>query len=100
MHVGSEFTIERISYNKQTAVKVILPIKTKPINQRHSFDQTFGFIQNSQRWEAQGLANGLFAVDSFFLMSGLLVAFTKMRQLDQNNGFFNIKRFYFHRYIR
>lgn len=76
MHVGSEFTIERISYNKQTAVK------------------------NSQRWEAQGLANGLFAVDSFFLMSGLLVAFTKMRQLDQNNGFFNIKRFYFHRYIR
>lgn len=36
MHVGSEFTIERISYNKQTAVKVILPIKTQPINQRHS----------------------------------------------------------------
>ncbi|KAI9551729.1 hypothetical protein GHT06_022065 [Daphnia sinensis] len=76
MHVGSEFTIERISYNKQTAVK------------------------NSLRWEAQGLANGLFAVDSFFLMSGLLVAFTQMRQLDQNNGFFNIKRFYFHRYVR
>ncbi|XP_057379360.1 nose resistant to fluoxetine protein 6-like [Daphnia carinata] len=76
MHVGSEFTIERISYNKQTAVK------------------------NSLRWEVQGLANGLFAVDSFFLMSGLLVAFTQMRQLDQNNGFFNIKRFYFHRYIR
>ncbi|XP_046631169.1 nose resistant to fluoxetine protein 6-like isoform X3 [Daphnia pulicaria] len=76
MHVGSEFSIERMVYNKSTAVK------------------------NSLRWEVQGLANGLFMVDTFFLISGLLVAFTQLRQLDNNNGFFNLKRFYFHRYIR
>ena len=57
-------------------------------------------LQNSLRWEAHALVNGFFAVDTFFLISGLLVAFTQLRQLDQNNGIFNLKKFYFRRYIR
>ncbi|XP_057379363.1 nose resistant to fluoxetine protein 6-like isoform X1 [Daphnia carinata] len=52
------------------------------------------------RWEAQFIAHATFVVDTFFLISGLLVAFGQMRYLDQNNGFFNIKRFYIRRYLR
>ncbi len=58
------------------------------------------FTQNSLRLELQFVSNGLFGVDTFFLLSGLLVSFTQMRQLDQNKGFFNLKRFYIRRYIR
>nr|CAH0101428.1 unnamed protein product [Daphnia galeata] len=57
-------------------------------------------LTNSLRLELQFVSNGLFGVDTFFLLSGLLVSFTQMRQLDQNKGFFNLKRFYVRRYIR
>jgi peptidoglycan/LPS O-acetylase OafA/YrhL len=56
--------------------------------------------QKTLQLRYQFITNGLFAVDTFFLLSGLLVAFTQLRQLDQNNGVFNLKRFYLHRYIR
>ncbi|KAK4008049.1 hypothetical protein OUZ56_013206 [Daphnia magna] len=75
IHVAGEFT-QRMSYTKQLDVK------------------------NASRWEFQIFTNGLFAVDTFFLMSGLLVAFTQIRQLDQHEGFFNIKRFYIRRFVR
>lgn len=57
-------------------------------------------LKSAFRWETQFLAHGTFAVDTFFLLSGLLVAFGQMRHLDQSNGFFNIKRFYIRRYLR
>lgn len=60
----------------------------------------FFLIQNAFQWEFQFLSNGVFAVDTFFLMSGLLVAFTQLRELDQNKGFFNLKKFYVRRYMR
>ncbi|XP_046631188.1 nose resistant to fluoxetine protein 6-like isoform X2 [Daphnia pulicaria] len=76
IHVSAAFTFSRLIYNRQMAVEKTLQL-------------SYQFI-----------TNGLFAVDTFFLLSGLLVAFTQLRQLDQNNGVFNLKRFYLHRYIR
>lgn len=46
------------------------------------------------------MVNGGVAVDSFFLISGLLVAYFLLRQLDRNDGRFNIGLFYLHRYFR
>ena len=46
------------------------------------------------------MANASVTVDTFFLMSGLLVAMSLLRQLDRNRGKFNLFRFYLHRYIR
>lgn len=40
------------------------------------------------------------AVDTFFLMSGLLVAYSQLRKLGQHQGVFNLKQFYLHRYFR
>ncbi|XP_059353377.1 nose resistant to fluoxetine protein 6-like [Daphnia carinata] len=76
IHVGGGLTLTRFIYNRQMMLEKTLHLQ-------------FQFV-----------TNGLFAVDTFFLLSGLLVAFTQLRQLDQNDGFFNIKRFYGHRYMR
>lgn len=40
------------------------------------------------------------SVDTFFLMSGLLVSFLLLRKLDRNKGKFNVGLFYLHRYLR
>ena len=50
--------------------------------------------------ENQILTNGSIFVDAFFLMSGLLVCLSLLRQLDRNKGSFNVLRYYFHRYVR
>ena len=39
-------------------------------------------------------------VEPFFVMSGLLVTLSLMRQLDRSKGYFNIFRYYFHRFMR
>ncbi|XP_046643543.1 nose resistant to fluoxetine protein 6-like [Daphnia pulicaria] len=67
--------------------------------QRMSYTRNMD-LKNATRWEFQIITNGLFAVDTFLLISGMLVAFTQMRQLDHTNGLFNIKRFYFRRFAR
>ena len=46
------------------------------------------------------MTNGTIYVDAFFLMSGLLVCMSLLRQLDRNKGSFNVCRYYFHRYFR
>lgn len=48
----------------------------------------------------QSIANGTVAVDTFFLMSGLLVSFLLLRELDRAKGKFNIGLYYLHRYLR
>lgn len=44
--------------------------------------------------------NNYVSVDTFFLMSGLLVSYTLLRDLDRSGGRFNVSRFYLHRYFR
>lgn len=51
-------------------------------------------------WGFQTVANGTIAVDTFLVMSGLLVSYLLLRELDRNNGRFNIGLFYLHRYLR
>ena len=46
------------------------------------------------------MVNASVFVESFFLISGMLVTLSLMRQLDRNGGSFNVIYFYIHRYIR
>ncbi|GBM54713.1 Nose resistant to fluoxetine protein 6 [Araneus ventricosus] len=48
----------------------------------------------------QILANGTFAVDTFYLISGILVAFVTLKGLEKTNGKLPLLYFYFHRYFR
>eukprot|EP00795_Rhopilema_esculentum_P001737 gene1737-16222_t len=51
------------------------------------------------RFSFLSIANAFFSVDSFFLLSGLLVSYLGMRRLDAK-GKLPIWKFYLHRYIR
>ncbi len=57
-------------------------------------------IQDNLTWQMQGIANSIYLVDTFFLLSGLLVAYGLVRELDLNSGRFNVPLFYLHRYLR
>lgn len=48
---------------------------------------------------ANGL-NGVMFVDTFFVISGVLVAYFLLQELDRNKGRFNIGMFYLRRYLR
>ena len=52
------------------------------------------------RWTMQAVFNATVSVDTFFLMSGLLVAYLLLRELDRSKGRFNVLLFYVHRYLR
>lgn len=58
------------------------------------------FVQDVVKWQVHGILNGTLAVDTFLVMSGLLVAYSLLRELDRNKGRFNIGLFYIHRYLR
>lgn len=51
-------------------------------------------------WQVHAVLNATIAVDTFFLMSALLVTYSLMRELDRNKGRFNVGLFYLHRYLR
>ncbi len=51
-------------------------------------------------WEMETIINATVSVDTFFLMSGLLVSYLLLRELDRSGGKFNVALFYLHRYLR
>ncbi|XP_062589908.1 nose resistant to fluoxetine protein 6-like [Saccostrea cucullata] len=53
-----------------------------------------------QRWTFQIVKNGNYAVDSFFLLSGLLVSYLTLKELQKRDGKLNWLLFYFHRFWR
>ena len=53
-----------------------------------------------EHWEFQAIANATFSVDTFFFLSGLLVAYLGMRQLVKRDGNMNVPLMYLFRYIR
>ena len=65
-------------------------------------DNKAGLIEDSQMFSIMPVINGYYSVDSFFFLSGLLVAYTCFRKLDKSGGFrkFNWFLFYFHRFWR
>lgn len=60
----------------------------------------FLVLEDSVKWSFQTLENATISVDTFFLISGFLVAYLLLKELDRNKGRFNIALFYLHRYLR
>ncbi|GBO13644.1 Nose resistant to fluoxetine protein 6 [Araneus ventricosus] len=57
-------------------------------------------IQFVDHWFLQIILNGFYSVDSFFLLSGFLVAYLFFQQCAKSNGKIPWVYFYVHRYIR
>jgi len=58
------------------------------------------FIGVYDRFEFQAVLNAFVSVDSFFLMSGCLVSYLMLKDLDKTNGRINFPLLYLHRYLR
>ena len=63
----------------------------------NSFDVMSAFVS---RFSSQPILNGFFSVDSFFFLSGLLVAYLTFRQMQRSKGRFPFLPFYIHRILR
>ena len=48
----------------------------------------------------QAVLNGFVCVDTFFFLTGLLLAYMTFKEFDKTNGKMNIIMYYVHRYIR
>ena len=53
-----------------------------------------------ERFLYQPLVNGFFAVDNFFILSGLLMSYLSIREIEHRHGKFPIALFYIHRFLR
>ncbi|XP_046864834.1 nose resistant to fluoxetine protein 6-like [Xenia sp. Carnegie-2017] len=58
------------------------------------------FLRQAESVTVMAVANAYFAVDSFFFLSGLLVAYTCLRKMERTQGKVNWGLFYLHRYLR
>lgn len=63
-------------------------------------DNTFIMKDVVSRFSFQAILNGFVSVDSFFFLSGLLVAYLSFRQMARNKGRFPFIAYYVHRYLR
>ena len=52
------------------------------------------------RFSFQAIGNAFFSVDSFFFLSGLLVAYLTFREMKRKKGQFPFLTYYLHRYLR
>eukprot|EP00111_Clytia_hemisphaerica_P007343 TCONS_00021359-protein len=52
------------------------------------------------RYTMQTITNAHVSVDTFFLLSGLLVGYLTLKQMDKTKGKINIPMFYLHRFLR
>ncbi|KAK7497003.1 hypothetical protein BaRGS_00011739 [Batillaria attramentaria] len=74
----------------------------------HTFSAVKKFSYNSavyqkeayDRFSFQMVANATPSVDTFFVLSGLLVAYLSLKELDKNKGKLNWPLFFFHRFWR
>ena len=63
-------------------------------------DNITRLISTMSRFSFQPVCNAFFAVDTFFVMSGLLVTYLSMRQMARKKGRFPFLTYYLHRYLR
>ena len=54
----------------------------------------------THRFSYQPIVNGFLAVDSFFFLSGVLVAYLTLREMERKKGRFPVLTYYLHRYLR
>ena len=74
----------------------------------HTFLWCYGVSANplytvysiAPRFSAQPIVNGYFSVDSFFFLSGTLVAYLTLREMERKKGRFPVITYYLHRYLR
>ncbi len=57
-------------------------------------------MEDAKSWWFQGIHNATVSVDTFFVISGLLVSYLLLRESDRNGGKLNVGLFYLHRYLR
>ncbi|XP_028392817.1 nose resistant to fluoxetine protein 6-like isoform X2 [Dendronephthya gigantea] len=58
------------------------------------------YVEDAKKLSVMPVINAYYAVDSFFFLSGLLVAYTCLRKIAKNDGKFNWVLFYVHRFWR
>ena len=58
------------------------------------------FFRVAPRFSAQVITSGFFSVDSFFFLSGALVAYLTLREMERKRGWFPVITYYLHRYLR
>ena len=51
-------------------------------------------------WTILTVLNSTVSVDTFFVLSGMLVAYNLLKMLNRTKGKINIPMFYIHRYLR
>ncbi|GIY64964.1 nose resistant to fluoxetine protein 6 [Caerostris darwini] len=73
----------------------------------HSYQVIFNSTRNIaeildmvNHWSFEVILNGFYSVDSFFVLSGFLVAYLYFQQCSKNGGKIPWLYFYIHRYIR
>ena len=64
-----------------------------------SLDNTLDLFDFVKRFTAQPILNGYFSVDTFFFLSGLLVSYLTLREMNRKNGF-PFLSYYLHRFLR
>ena len=57
-------------------------------------------IDQGKTWWFQGIGNATVSVDTFLVMSGMLVAYLLLQQLDKSKGKINVAMLYLHRFLR
>lgn len=85
--------LTRNIYNRNDMIQVRIRIANVINPIPHLF-----FFQDSLKWPNQIFINATVSVDTFFVLSGLLVAKSLLRDLDR--GRLQLVSFYFHRYAR
>ena len=65
-----------------------------------SADNPLHFLALGSRFSTQAVENAYFSVDSFFFLSGVLVAYLTLREMKKKDGRFPILHYYIHRYLR
>jgi peptidoglycan/LPS O-acetylase OafA/YrhL len=69
--------------------------------QTHSFKAPLYTVEHAtHRFSFQAMSNGFFAVDSFFFLSGALVSYLTLREMERKKGRFPVITYYIHRYLR
>ena len=68
--------------------------RTLPLSNGATFNGIF------QRFEFQAVDNAFVSVDTFFLMSGCLVSYLMLKEMDKTGGRVNFLVMYIHRYLR
>ncbi|OWF53651.1 nose resistant to fluoxetine protein 6-like [Mizuhopecten yessoensis] len=74
----------------------------------HTYSTGMNYVHNVstfwpkmiERWTFQAIINALVSVDTFFALSGLLVSYLFMREMEKTKGKMNWGLFYFHRFWR